>query len=958
MPPPLEVKANIRQAVFQGLSDPNSKIRSLCAQTLSLIASSDWPEEYPDLLNSLIVLLSSNSPASVHGAMQVFTEFVGKELTEDQILPVLRQLLPVLLSILGASEQHTALTRARTISVFRQCVETLFMVKEQFPQSVKEATGSILPVWIEAFKMLLKIDPRTDVENTANWDGLAIRIQIYKTLDIIYVSFARALIPHLQELLTVSLNHLNALFPAFTQYYLSGEHVKPTSSEDQPIEIPHLMCPLLDFVSNVTRGGKAKEWFEPANLNALIGAIFGWAQMTQDDEDEWATDANAFVAQESDETNTYSVRIAGFDLLASIFSRSAATTASSCQAVVQQLAVQSEEARSAGRHDWWRPLEAALAAVGSQSDALLDCLEDEELAGRPKPIDIQALLTNVVPSLVSISECPFLQGRAFVFASQFARLLPAHMAGQYVEAAVQVLETESAGIPIKLSAVKAILNFCQKDVDDAVIAPMAPRIAKDLGPFLSATTEDTLSLVLETLSVIVELDDGKWLDRELAGNLVLAVLGVWMKNNKDPIFISILSDILENLAKSPAPGVYESVVKHALPGLCNAIMASSADEPWITGAAIDLVGSLVQGAPESGLGEGFFAHLGPSLFLCMRTVEDRDVIQSGISCLTSVIRKDFNQLVSWSDPSTGQSGLESVLTVIARRLQSDDESGGLAIGDLIIHLLRRAGEAVGPVLPELLQAMVRRMTTAKTATFLQSLVIPFAFLIHSQRDTVLTLLESTNIDGRSGLDILIQTWCENAETFQGFWATRISTLGLCSLYASERPSLQHLMVKGDLIIKPETKDVIMTRSKTKKIPTEFTSIAFPVKALKLLLHDLQSGGEAATMNLGAVPEIDSDDEDDEWTEEEKLHQGFKADEFAFLSEMLGPRGTNFDIDDTLSDGDDEDLRNDPISQMDMRAHLLSFFRECASRNTSNFSVAVDQLTAEETLVVHKAVSEQ
>jgi hypothetical protein len=36
--------------------------------------------------------------------MQVLTEFIKSDLTEDQILPVLRQLLPVLLQILGANE--------------------------------------------------------------------------------------------------------------------------------------------------------------------------------------------------------------------------------------------------------------------------------------------------------------------------------------------------------------------------------------------------------------------------------------------------------------------------------------------------------------------------------------------------------------------------------------------------------------------------------------------------------------------------------------------------------------------------------------------------------------------------------------------------------------------------------------------------------------------------------------
>ena len=71
---------------------------------MSIIASSDWPDEYPDLLSTLIDLLSSSSTNSVHGAMRVFTEFIKSEVTDDQILPVLRHLLPVLLAILGSTE--------------------------------------------------------------------------------------------------------------------------------------------------------------------------------------------------------------------------------------------------------------------------------------------------------------------------------------------------------------------------------------------------------------------------------------------------------------------------------------------------------------------------------------------------------------------------------------------------------------------------------------------------------------------------------------------------------------------------------------------------------------------------------------------------------------------------------------------------------------------------------------
>jgi hypothetical protein len=171
------------------------------------------------------------------------------------------------------------------------------------------------------------------------------------------------------------------------------------------------------------------------------------------------------------------------------------------------------------------------------------------------------------------------------------------------------------------------------------------------------------------------------------------------------------------------------------------------------------------------------------------------------------VRKDVGQLLSWTH-ADGQSGLVHVFTVIARLLQSRDESGGLVIGDLIIHLFRRAGESVLPVLPDLLQAMLVRMQTAQTATFLQSLIAPFAFLVYNHCDAVLDLLESTRVgeEGRLGLDVLLNTWSENAATFQGFWPTRISALALCTLLRVGRPSLQSIVVKGDIIITPTTKN--------------------------------------------------------------------------------------------------------------------------------------------------------
>ena len=213
-------------------------------------------------------------------------------------------------------------------------------------------------------------------------------------------------------------------------------------------------------------------------------------------------------------------------------------------------------------------MEAALVGLGSIEEAVMDFVEDEEASNRPKPIDIASILSDTIPQLVTLSgmpclclyhsdiyagvDCPFLQGRSFVFASQYASLLPTELAGHYMSAAVTVLETETAGVPLKVSAVKAIRkyviafvhrftllirlicfipSFCS-GMPESVVLPVAPRIVKDIGPLLLLTSEDTLTLLLETFSAIIEVDGGKWITPDLAETLTSAMLQVWTQNNK------------------------------------------------------------------------------------------------------------------------------------------------------------------------------------------------------------------------------------------------------------------------------------------------------------------------------------------------------------------------------------------------------------------------------------------
>ncbi|KAG9127317.1 hypothetical protein FRC07_014850 [Ceratobasidium sp. 392] len=461
--PPVEVKTEIRAAILKGLSDPARKIRSLSAAVCSLIAHCDWPDEYPELLDRLIELLGTDDVSSIHGSMQVMAEFVRSDVTEDQILPILRQLLPVLMHVLGDPAKHSALTRARTISVFRQCVEALYMVKEQHPAAVSEATTSVLPTWLNAFQVLLAIDPRTDVTNSNDWDGLAVRTEIYRSLNTIHTSFPKSLSSYTPTLLSHSLSHLQNLLPVFVNHYVQSDAVSPpTSSTDDPdqqVSLTHSASSLIDYVGNAIRTSAGRSWFESTDgaLQSYIEMVASWAQMTEEDEENWSSNPNAFVAEEDDETELFSLRIAGFDLVMHFLDRVAVPTLQALQSVTHS-AVQPMQ-NSNRPVEWWKPLEALLAVLGTHSESILECLETEESEGRAKPIHVDALVRDIIPQLASASEYPFLQGRAMVFASQYASTLPQDLQSQYLQVTWTILKSETSGVPVKVSAVKAIRKY-------------------------------------------------------------------------------------------------------------------------------------------------------------------------------------------------------------------------------------------------------------------------------------------------------------------------------------------------------------------------------------------------------------------------------------------------------------------------------------------------------------------
>lgn len=992
------VKQQIRQILLAGLADPVRKIRNATSYAISTIAGPDYPDEYPDLLPYIQHLLQQQEPNGLHGAMTLLSEFVRVEMDEIQLIQVAKEILPALEQVLAQEQQHSAYVRARCLLVFRQCLTTLFMVKESYPDVVKQASQVMLPRWLSMMQTLLATDAAQELASDLQqgWPTLALRNEIFKTLKVAAM-FRAQFKSYLYSFIQSSISNLASLLPVFKQLYLSstsGIDVPATEEgeEDMSCDLPSLACSIFDFINEVSRGDRSRDLFvhggtggqgcETEALKQLISLLLVFIDMTVDDEDNWANDANAFIADEDDETLAYSLRIAAADLLGMLIEDFPIPSLRSIGHQVHQLVAQASAEKAAGNENWWKAHEGVLAAIGNNADAIGEII-DTQSEGKVA-LGLESIFSNIVLPNVGNDTHPFLQGRCFVFASQFATSLPSELATQFLDAAVNAIDSESASLPVKISAVRTIKNF-YRHLPSNIVDPYAPRIVQKLGPLLTQASDDTLILIIETLQAVIvkETESGDvttaaHVEPDIIGEIVRAALQVWAPNAQDVFLLSVVSDLLETLARSKQTGVSQVIVQQSLPFLSAAIGSSLSGQPSssaddqpsaVVETAIELAKSVLDGANSAAL-RGAVNVLCPNLFQVLSTSQDRDVLQNGIECLTVLVKKCTQELVDWKEPKVQTASVDLMLQIIAKLLVPTDnfESGGLAVGDLVVALLRKARDQIAHVLPELLNAMAQRLATAQTASFIQSLIVPIAYLLHDndeQAKEVMDLLESMQVapsvqnptaESGNGLEVLCKKWVDNVETLQGFWAQRVSALALAKVLDSRRPFLTTINVRGDIL--PDNSGIIRTRSRAKTMPHQYTSVPMFAKIVKVLVKEWSSAsrcGNRGGLNAGdraRTPE--TDDEDGEWDDEYEPHSGGK-DDFGLLSDMLGPGGLDaLQDDDAFGLEDDEDLKSDPAYTIDLKTWLSQYLQHLAQTvgRASFESLLAPHLNAEESSMLN------
>jgi hypothetical protein len=753
------------------------KLKAAAGLVVCKIANADYPDQWPDLLDSILALIPHATDGQLHGALRVLGELVDDCLNETHFFAVAPQLVKVVFDV-ATNEQRRPQLRALACSVFRSCFDMLELILEDHKASVKAFADQMLQQWMPFFISVMNSrladppseqDENDDAPNAEAYKGLvALKLQVVKVLMRVRSIFPTMLSPHSLVLFQATWQELSALLPAYHLMYIQEERQSRLEDADGlPYTLDFLVLEELDFMQACLRAPPVRAQLEqelqhqtPENswVAQVMTLAVGYAQITTEEEGLWDIDVNIFLSEETSVTANYTPRTACGDLVIKLGEWLSDPTINGLLAYTRALYSESES---------WKAKEAALYVLSQ----MLSDFQDGD-----KQISPEAA-SGFIDFIRYAMQQPddFLRARGYLVAGGLTRTsgdaLQQH-ASSFLEASLQAISNDDSDV-VQVSCIRA-MQFYLQALPASITQPLQGNIIHAIQEYLGAQdlqeiadSDDLMVTIVETLRDAILIDTRICITAN--GLDLLFTVASHGANNFQ--LTMLVNETFEEVTQSIAQmggDAYVNLCSKVLPSLTAAFdVGDLTEENNLTNLAAELLGVLAEYGPEP-LPAGFVSATMPKLTRLLLGATDEELLKAATIAVKNILSHDHQQLFEWRD-STGKAGLEVVLLIISRLLSSTSDHAAGEVGALAAEVVEKAGhERLGPYLEELLRSVATRLASAEHAPFIQSLTLVFARLSLNHASEVADFLARQTINGQNGLQVVLAKWLENSINFAGY----------------------------------------------------------------------------------------------------------------------------------------------------------------------------------------------
>jgi hypothetical protein len=508
---------------------------------------------------------------------------------------------------------------------------------------------------------------------------------------------------------------------------------------------------------------------------------------------------------------------------------------------------------------------------------------------------------------------PFLLGRSLWFAGRFAHAIKPNLVEKFLDATVAGLQPQQDVI-VRIQASRAIFEFVVKtsETTEHLMVPRLGSIFENLIDIAAKASDEVASFTLEVLNSCIDLDETT--SAKYSSNITDLILICLHQKSNDPHISSIAEDLVESVAKLPsASGVLCSkLVPFIQQSLSIAEDIIDEGETSMTNTTIatclDITTRLVRYIPKP-VPHDIITALYPIVIEKTLKSNDTQIIQSG----GETVRGFFSSCGGAICEMSG--GLDAAEKVILHLLAPDQPEFSASFAGRLVTLI--VMQAKSQNIKNILTAVLVKLNTVQTLTVQQSLLLVFARLAVADANGLLQFLNEAQ-----ATQALLQLWLEKQSDIFGAYERRVTVAGLCKLIelgCAGNETIQQTQFRK--IKQNETKQTRQTRSKTKG-NEQFIQIPWITQAILIITTEWAGQKERDTQNEDDSFDDDSDDEIEAADE-----QGGDETAGILLSDLLNCR--DFE---EFEGEEEEDVKNDPINQIDICDHISNSIRSVSNTN--------------------------
>ncbi|XP_010262045.1 PREDICTED: importin-9 isoform X2 [Nelumbo nucifera] len=902
-----EEKAVIRQLLLLSLDDPHGKICTAVGMAVASIAHYDWPEDWPDLLPFLLKLIGDQTNMhGVNGGLRCLA-LLSSDL-DDTVVPTLVPVLfPCLHSIVSSPQVYDKPLRMKALSIVHSCTSMLGVMSGMYKSETSALMLPMLRSWMEQFSIILQ--PPVQSEDPDDW---SIRMEVLKCLNQFVQNFPSLTESEFSVIVTPLWQTFVSSLKVYEQSSIQGSddpYLGRYDSDGSEKSLESFVIQLFEFLLTIVGSSKLVKVIMK-NVKELVYYTIPFLQITEQQAHTWSLDANQYLADEDEVT--YSCRVSGSLLLEEVVVTCGGEGITAVIGAAQKRFSESQQEKAAGSSGWWRIREATIFALSSISEPLVEAQDSIS-----KELAVGNLLEKILTEDIGtgINEYPFLHARVFSAVAKFTSMVSQGVLEQFLFAAIKAIGLDIPP-PVKVGTCRAVSQLLP-EANKEMLQPHIMGLLSSLTDLLKHASDETLHLVLETLQAAVKAV-GHEASTSIESIISPIVLNMWAQHISDP-FISIDAvEVLEAIKNSP--GCIHPLVSRILPSI-GPILDKKQPDGLVAGS-LDLVTMLLKNAPID-IVKAVFDVCFNSVIRIVLQSDDHSELQNATECLATFVSGAKHEVLSWGvDPG---STMRSLLEAASRLLDPDlESSGSLFVGSYILQLILHLPLQMAQHIRDLITALVRRMQSCQIAALKSSLLVIFARLVHlscpNVEQFIDLLITLPAKDHENALVYVMSEWTKQQGEIQGAYQIKVTTTALALLLSTRHVELSKIYAQGHLI---KSTAGIVTRSKAKVAPDQWTMMTLPAKILALLADVLIEIQEQVSV---------SDDEDSDW-EEDTDANGDTIQDLLYSSSTTfnKPKFEHLDrmakiFNESHDDNDEDDLLSgsDPINEINLANFIVDF----------------------------------